>query len=222
MMDVLVVDDGSRDTRITAWCKHQLSKGALVHFHVRTAPKPSGTRSGGLHENMQYALDWALAQDYDLMLMSQDDVQCLWGGQDVLDEVAGFFQRCESTFFLQSRFSKRGARYGIRTPYYDEGLGAYRLNRACNDVGFFSLARLRKASFRFGRNEFDSAEIADKLGFHGYQMAAPIMADIPMRVDSLWAIITGKANFGFEDATSREHPSSTRSDPGRCRAPPGT
>ena len=206
VMDILVVDDGSSDTRIAAWCEDRLSKAILVHFHVRTGPKPKGTRSGGLHENMQYALDWALAQDYDLMLMMQDDVQCLRGGRDVIDEVAGFFQRCESTFFLQSRFSKRGEPYVDRYPYYDEGFDAYRLRRACNDVGFFSLARLRNSGFRFGRDERDSAEIAGKLGFHGYQMVAPVLMDIPLRADNRWQIVMGKADSGFGDPPHENAP----------------
>ena len=209
MMDILVVDDGSSDTRIAAWCEDQLSKGTLVHFHVRTGSKPRDGRVGGLHENMQYALDWALARDYDMMLTMQDDLQCLWGGQEILNEVAGFFQNCEDALFLQNRFRLRTNNYANGYLYYDEELDAYRLNRACNDVGFFSIARIYEAGFCFGRNEFDSAEIARKLGFHGYQMAAPIVADIPLVAANRLEFLMRRANLDIGNTPS-ENPSALR------------
>ena len=206
MMDILVVDDGSCDARVAAWCENQLLEGRLVHFYVRTSPKPRDSRVGGLYENMQYALDWALARDYDMMLTMQDDLQCLWGGQEVLEDVAEFFQRCEGAFYLQSRYSRRGSDYVDVYLYYDRELDAYRMARACNAVGFFSLARLRVSRFHFGRSEQESAEIAGRLGYYGYLMAAPILGDIPMRVDNRYQIVKGKADFGFGAAPGEKAP----------------
>ena len=198
MMDVLIVDDGSADARIATYCAEQKAASEITDFHIGNGLKPKGKRTGGLHHNMQFALDWASLRDYDVMLTMQDDMQCLWGDESVLDDVARFFQKCENAIFLQSRFCRRAAYYGRLR--YDYDFDSYRIRRGCNDVGFYNVNRARASGFKFGANERESSENADRLGFFGYQMACPILADIPLEAQSVKEFVLQKSGYNLGDS----------------------
>lgn len=175
--DVYVFDDHSPDPRIGRLLKE---KANATTFRWTTTDKHAiaENRLGGLYENLNRALRIGIEEEYDLLLLLQDDHQILWFDSILPAQVHAFFDGNQDALMLDPRFIRRiqfHSSYGG-----DAGDAAISMRRGAVAVGFISPKRAEQIGFRFGHSERESSNLALKLGKRCYKCRLPFVADIPV------------------------------------------
>lgn len=174
---VYVFDDNSTDPRIGRLLDEK-ANSINLRWVTTGDGAPEENRLGGLYRNINRALNVAIKEEYDLLLLLQDDHQILWFDGSILDQVHEFFVNHEEALMLDPRFIRRiqyHSSYGgeVNDP-------AISMRRGAIAVGFIPPKRAKQIGYRFGLSERESSDKALALGKRCYKSRLPFVADIPV------------------------------------------
>lgn len=176
--DLLVVDDGSSDSRIREYLEHvKKEKGAAV---IVSTSHIYGFH-GGLYENMNRAVEYALARDYTHIFFVQDDMQFMWEDESFLQRVKGIFDGLTDAAMILPVFQKGivqdtfKERFEVHPNWYVWHLKPYGI---C-DLGIMPLSLIKKHKWGFGESEGKNGQIWRELGYKLYVTTTPIIAWVP-------------------------------------------
>lgn len=200
---LVIIDDGSTDADSL-----RVLEGLSKRYEVLVKPARGGLDrvTGGLHTNMQWALQLAAKRSAEIALMIQEDMQVV---RDILprdfDIVKKGFERPNSSFVIQTCFLKgnRGRGLDQSTMYeptpglYErrETEGALRAGRcfSYSDTGFFSVPLFfrQMSVLETGEeaNELSLRSQGVRMGF----LADPFMHFLPLPSDK------SRANRRWQD-----------------------
>jgi hypothetical protein len=176
-VDLYVFDDNSSNPCVGKFLESMEVNGRLRWERSDSDASGKG-RLGGLYHNLNRALSVGIEEEYDLLLLLQDDHQILWFEQDIVQKTFDFFRRHEDALMLDPRFIRRiqfHASYAA-----SEMDAAISMRRGAIAVGFIAPWRAEKIGFRFGRTERESSDIALALGKRCFKSRLPFVADIPV------------------------------------------
>lgn len=169
LLSVMVFDDGSTDP-LTIECLRAAEQWAEVYYIVE---ERSGER-GGLHANMQRALDIAAQRGYRYILFSQDDVQVVrhLEDEDAAQIVESFdcvpnVIQVSPRFVGEKRFLANGSRFVV-----DPRNGML-------DVGIVRVDRLKQINWTFSNSEMVNSFAAYDKGLRRVVMPDPFLAHAP-------------------------------------------
>jgi hypothetical protein len=133
---------------------------------------------------MAYALEYALAHNYDYCFFFEDDSQFLWFKEDYPDYVENLFYQCTDAIQIQPLFLRRIVWYPSQMEYL-QSAHAYRTSRGFTTTGIWNLERVGKhADYKFichylGSNlRYNSAYWLER-GYRVYYQGDPTVAIIP-------------------------------------------
>jgi len=174
--DVLVVDDGSDDPRVVEYLRSLEGRAAVVR-----RDRQERDFHGGLYENMNLAVDRALAGGHSHVFFIQDDVQFMW-------KDAGFAARVEKIFAARPDaamvfpiFQKGilAAALGARMEPHPEAEAWHLTPYGIADMGVMPLSLLREKAWRFLPSEGENARVWRSWGYKLYIPSAPSVAWVP-------------------------------------------
>lgn len=179
--EILIFDDCSDDARTLKI----LSKIGEDHTLI-PVQKNSGSKHGGLYNNMQMAL--RICSNERIVCFLQDDMQIVRSiGPSEIDGYKEYFQKHPRAGFLQPCFLKGAARQSNeQSLYYDEAAGVYQHDATEQSAGIYYSdifvavpQRLQDSNWVFKnsepRNERQAKQYFDRLG----HMFAPFAMWLP-------------------------------------------
>jgi len=175
--DLLVFDDNSTLPE----CKRILQEWQAKGVDVRINQKEKLGKRGGLYDNMQASVDYAMEQGYDYIFFIQDDQQFAWRDGSFWDRIDRIFNSMEKVFHVRPQFERillsHDASNRFRPiPEYDCWLNVKEFFTA---VGVLSLKKIRQTSWRFVFLEADNNAQARKMGLEMVVLAMPTLAFVP-------------------------------------------
>lgn len=162
---IAVFDDGSRDPT-TLKVLDQWSQS----ISVLRNPKEAGWRVGGLHNNMNRAMEVAVAVDAEYALMLQDDMQVVRPvPPQELDNFAPYFEHNPTAVELSVSFwpfNRRGA--GVNWFLDESGVASLsrheKYQAGYSESGLFHVSKFLNAWKRFEKGEWNNVLKARDLG----------------------------------------------------------
>lgn len=149
-------------------------------------------KTGGLHSNMNQALEYAVGHDCEYVLFIQDDMQLVRAIDDeVLDEYAAIFASAPSIAMIRCVFMKspvvspdhtaRAWKPSLNGTFYER----YPVSYGVLDTGIVSICRLNKAGFRFMPGERNNAIRSREMGLRTVFPKNPLIMWLPWPPTSL-------------------------------------
>jgi len=176
--DVLVIDDHSSDGRIGDCLKRRSLADPTFTFHIADKPSRS-SRLGGLYANMEFARQYALGRNYDLIFFLQDDIQFVWRDEQFFMKVEQLLNACGDAAFQNPLFCKR-VRYIGEFEYIQSG-NAYRTCRGFTAVSIAPVSLFRdNPDFTFFDTEQANSLFWLKRQKRAYFAADPVVCFIPL------------------------------------------
>lgn len=175
--DFMIIDDASDNNETIKIIE---SNGDLFKRIVTGKPREKIRTRGRLFENIQYAYDFAIANDYKYLFMVQDDMQFLRSfDEKILAEYSKIFAANPQVIQVDPRFLRR-----LGTIEIDNELGAYTFRsdddrRSYADVGILHLERLVSLGWKFAKGERLCKEKAHAMGLRRIFPFTPIMMHMP-------------------------------------------
>lgn len=190
--DLLIVDDGSTDTRVEALLAEVAQKPGCT---VRSQSRDNGQAHGGLYANMNVAAAHAIERGYDYVFFLQDDLQFMWKDDGFQERVERIFRDCPDAAMVSPVFQR-----GILAPQMRQRLVPHPSGPcwhltpyAIVDVGIMPVRLLKEKEWLFGKEERSNSDHWVKWGYKLYAMRAPTVAFVPW--PEVWS---GTGRFGKE------------------------
>ena len=181
--EAVIFDDHSTDAETVKALRDLSSRHKIVDCKAGSA----GDR-GGLHANMNRALELAIHDDYRFVLFLQDDMQFVRDiDDDLIDNVNAIFGADEKLAQVNVMFFKgywpkavMQSRIGIqREVGYYYHIPSAGWNCGIADSGITSLERICEKGFRYQDSEASSIVTAQSLDLHRADCRDPIMMFTP-------------------------------------------
>ena len=175
--DLLVFDDNSTLPE----SRRILEKWRAEGVDVRVNQREKRGKRGGLYDNMQESVDYALGQGYDAVFFIQDDQQFMWRDGSFWNRIEKIFQSMDPVFHVRPQFERlilsHDFPYRFRPiPDYDCWLN---LKEWFTAVGVLSLRKIKQSSWRFLPLEAENNIQARNKGLEMVISAMPTLAFVP-------------------------------------------
>lgn len=178
--DTIIIDDGS-DNPDTINIINRFSDVFSDTFLLDKEQKTC-TR-GRLHQNIQFAYDYAIKHNYKYLFMVQDDMQFVRSLDDhILNEYSSILNSCDSIIQVDPRFLRR---LGEIKVHYDKHYYSFAFKddrSSYADVGILDLEKLSALNWTFEPSERENKVKAHKLGLKRIFPYSPIFMHLPYPV----------------------------------------
>jgi len=181
--DTMIVDDGSTDAKTVAYLNELERHGVVV---IRQESKVregfNWNAHGGLYENMDTAVQYAISNNYDFIQFIQDDVQFMWHDADLPVRVQHIFEALPDAAQVVNLFFKGVVREETaRRLEIIPDAHCYHLRPyGMMDMGINSVPLLKKHSFRFGNGtEKNNSDWWRRRDYKAYLLSSPSMLWVP-------------------------------------------
>lgn len=184
---IFIMDDNSDDTQ-TIKILENLKERATVYNNFQ---REGNSHVGGLHSNMNNALDICESLEESVALFMQDDQQVVRSVSETeIEKMQSFFDMGNSSFVIQTCFMKKEHKQASNSliPYGDffrrdcRARGLEAGNCAYSDTGIFSISRCRETLGEFSVGESTNEERARKLGLQLGFLHTPFMHYLPFPI----------------------------------------
>lgn len=182
--DLLVVDDGSNDPKVAEYLSQLEHHGIHVirQTHWQDQSFYGGHPFGGLHENMDVAVQFCISHGYDFIHFIHDDVQFMWHDPELLAKVKRVFEAFPDATQVVNIFCKGITRKESRRRWEPRPeANCYFLSPfGMGDMGIIPVALLKEHSFRFGNgNEKLNSSWWRRRGYKAYALHSPTLTLVP-------------------------------------------
>ena len=178
--DTLVMDDGSDDPSLVDYLSRLPETGIRV---VRKERRFPSLYHGGLYALMNEAVDYTLAEGYDLVNIIQDDMQFMWHDPNILAKVMRIFSVHDDALQVQNLFHKKIMKYSLiendRIEFHEESNSYHGRPYGVGDLGFLLLERVKRADFHYLDSEGEAGNYWRGRGYKMYALYSPTLAFIP-------------------------------------------
>ena len=170
--DILVIDDGSDDSDTLKTLNTLESNGDRV---LRVSRESTGNMlHGGLWDNMDRGVDFAVEHDYDYIQFIQEDMQFVRDARDILPMITDTLDQ-PGVAVLDLCFANIAHKGRIeKTMQLDTSGNSYDIG--IRDTGIWKVSTLFNARFRFGNGmESSNAGWWYRRGYHGRRLFWPVL-----------------------------------------------
>lgn len=195
-VDVAIFDDGSTNP-ITREVLREYGTKYRVTVSVKEDPRE--WKTGGLHANMNRAIDFAVANGFDYVLFVQDDMQLVRPiDEATIDEYARIFAADEGIAQIRCTFMKSPVITPDHSPFHwrpDPGGLHYERMPAPNgvlDVGLVDVTRLAERGFRFLPGEGNNSQRSREMGLRTVFPKNPLLMWLPWPPTVMTRLSRGK------------------------------
>lgn len=191
--DVLVVDNGSTDSRLIEYLNHKEISEPRVKVVFR-GENNIRRKVGSLYEAYNLAIDHAIDREYDYLHLMADDVQYMWTDEQILDKVDHIFKSLPQVLNVSAFFFRQVGSYNLdrRFNLDARSLGYKSLDYGVADDGFFRVKTLVETKFKFLDSEGLHGKIMLDRGYNRFQLRDPFIAEIPWPATRRGGKIIGK------------------------------
>lgn len=181
--DTVVIDDGSDNLELLDYLFSLQRRGiGVIHRPRWPAPGFYVMPHGGLYENMDAAIDFAMSHGYDYVNFIQDDVQFMWHSPNLLSEIERIFHTLPNACQVGNIFDKAILK-DARKPRFQPVPQAdcYHITfHAMADIGIIPVALIKELGFHFGNGVESSNSLWwYRRGYKRYCLKSPTMAWVP-------------------------------------------
>ena len=183
--EIFIIDDNSNHKE-SKNIIDELSNKFTIIKSVDTDKKRD--RTGGLHENMNQAIDLAYNKGFELALMMQDDMQIVReiSDNDINSIIQGF-RRPNASFVINCNFFKKSQALGDLSYILNSNRSIYEIRNdetgkyeSYSDTGFFSIPIYKNMNYRMISGENNNVKQLQKFKLRLGILAFPLMHFTPM------------------------------------------